>query len=291
MLKGRIIKTTSEFYYVDTKNGLFTCKARGIFKKDKIKPLVGDFVEIDELKDKDINGNVIRILPRKNELKRPTVANIDIAVLVFAFTNPEPKFSIIDKNLIKLNDSGIDTILCFNKSDLVSDVEIDAVKDIYKNSDVEIIFTSTVINEGLEKLKLRLKGRTVLFTGASGVGKSSIINAIAGKHMETGELSKKTLRGKQTTRHYEMVLFDKDTYLLDSPGFTAINFDIDYYFLKEYYNDFLKFGSKCKYGNKCLHLSEPDCEIKKMVEKREINKIRYESYLEILNELKNQRKG
>lgn len=291
MLIGRIIKTTSEFYYVDTKIGSLTCKARGIFKKDKIKPLVGDFVEVDELDDKDVNGNIIRILPRKNELKRPTVANIDKAVLVFAVTNPKPKFSIIDKNLINLNNTGIDTVLCFNKSDLISEDEIRTFKDIYKNSDIEIIFTNTVTDGGLDELRLRLKGHTSVFTGPSGVGKSSIINAVTGGQMETGELSKKTLRGKQTTRHYEMVPLDENTYLLDSPGFTAIDFDVNYYFLKDYYNEFLKVGSSCKYGNKCLHLSEPDCEIKKMVEEGKISNIRYNSYLEILNELKNQRKG
>ncbi len=291
MLTGRIIKTTSEFYYVNTENGLFTCKARGVFKKDKIKPLVGDFVEVDELSDKDVNGNIVKILPRKNELKRPTVANVDMAVLVVALTNPEPKFSIIDKNLIKLSESGIDTVLCFNKSDLATDVKIRHFTDIYKGSDTDIIFTNTVTDSGLEELKNRINGRTCIFTGASGVGKSSIINTLTGKCMETGGLSKKILRGKQTTRHYEMVSFNDNTFLLDSPGFTAINFDVDYYFLKEYYSEFLKFSSVCKYGNKCLHLSEPDCEIKKMVEKGKINEIRYRSYLEILNELKGQRKG
>lgn len=286
---GKLVKTYSEFYYVLVNDKLFTCKARGIFKKDKIKPLVGDIVELEELNDKSVNGNIVRILPRKNVLKRPTVANIDQAVLVFATTMPDPKYSVIDKNLIQLAQSNIDTILCFNKSDLVDNEKIELIKDIYKETDTKLLFVNTVNVGALNELKKRLYRKTSLFTGPSGVGKSSIIKNLTGFDVDTGEISKKTLRGKQTTRHYELVNMDDESFLLDSPGFTAIAFNVDYYQLKDYYSDFVRFSTSCRYGNKCLHMSEPNCMVKRMVDENKINSLRYESYLEILNELKGQR--
>lgn len=292
MITGRIVKTYSGFYYVQSGQELYTCKARGVFRKDKLKPLVGDQVELERLEDKDVNGNIISILPRHSELPRPSVANVDMALIVFSATFPKPKFSTIDKYLIEFQKNHIEVILCFNKIDTASEEAKKLLTDIYSGSGVKLIFTSAVSKEGLDSLKKLVEGKLAVFTGPSGVGKSSLINALCGHRMETGELSNKTQRGKQTTRHYELITLNENTMLLDSPGFTALNLtSTDYYELKDNYTEFVEKSLDCKYKNKCIHMNEPDCAVKKAVDIGEIHLIRYKAYLELLSELKGQRQG
>lgn len=289
MVKGRIIKAYSGFYYVKADNNIYTCKARGVFKKDNIKPLVGDLVELEELTDKDVNGNIVAVLPRTSEIIRPSVANVDTVVIVFSTTHPKPKFSLIDKYIVSLNGyENIRIILCFNKIDSAKDGQIDEIRQAYADSDINLIFVSAKTGDNLEELKQRLKNHISVFTGPSGVGKTSLINSLSGNTMNTGDLSKKTLRGKQTTRHYELLDIDENTMILDTPGFTALNMsNIDYYNLKDNYPEMVNLSANCKFKNKCLHLKEPDCSVKKAVEENIFSKIRYDSYLELLNELEN----
>lgn len=287
---GRIVKTYSEFYYVKSGDELYTCKARGLFKKNRIKPLVGDLVQLSPVEDKDVNGKITDILPRATELLRPSVANVSMAVVVFSATLPKPKFSQIDKCLIETEKTGIEVLLCFNKSDTADEKERSDLAEVYADSGYRTLFTSTASGEGLGELRELIRDKIVVLTGPSGVGKSSLINVLSGGNMVTGELSAKTNRGKQTTRHYELIAVDPTTMLLDSPGFTSLYLkSCDYYELKDDYPEFRNRASGCKFKNKCLHVSEPDCAVKDAVREGKISSKRYEAYLELLEELKKQR--
>ena len=289
---GKIVKGIAGFYYVHVVEfGLYECKAKGVFRKEKIKPLVGDNVEIDILDETEKKGNIVEVLERKNELIRPAVANIDQALVVFAVTKPKPHFNLLDRFLIMMESKRIPVILCFNKKDIAKEPEIHHLKEIYESCGYQMIFTSALEKENIEKVKQLLRGKTTAIAGPSGVGKSSLINIFQpDANMETGTISEKIERGKHTTRHSELICIEEDTYIMDTPGFSSLyKNDFEKEELKYYFTEFEPYEGKCKFQG-CDHVHEPNCAVKAALEEGKIHHIRYENYLEMYNELKEKRR-
>lgn len=291
-MQGKIVKGIAGFYYVYVVEfGLYECKAKGVFRKEKIKPLVGDNVEIDILDETEKKGNIVEVLERKNELIRPAVANIDQALVVFAVTKPKPHFNLLDRFLIMMESKRIPVILCFNKKDIAKEPEIHHLKEIYESCGYQMIFTSALEKENIEKVKQLLRGKTTAIAGPSGVGKSSLINIFQpDANMETGTISEKIERGKHTTRHSELICIEEDTYIMDTPGFSSLyTNDFEKEELKYYFTEFEPYEGKCKFQG-CDHVHEPNCSVKAALEEGKIHHIRYENYLEMYNELKEKRR-
>ena len=221
-MQGKIIKGIAGFYYVYGEDEvLYECKAKGIFRKDNQKPLVGDNVEITILDQQEQTGNLIRILPRKNSLIRPAVANVDQAFVIFALENPKPNFMLLDRFLIMMEQAEVPAVICFNKKDLVSEEETRILCETYRNCGYQVILSSALEKEGLDEIHRILKGKTTVVAGPSGVGKSSLTNLLQGEvQMETGEISRKLKRGRHTTRHSQVIPVGEDTFLMDTPGFS-----------------------------------------------------------------------
>lgn len=289
---GKIIKGIGGFYYIHVpEHGIYECKARGIFRNKNIKPLIGDNVEITVLDEDEKLGNILEILPRRNSLVRPTVANIDQAVIVFAVENPKPNYNLLDRFLIMAERQLIKPIICFNKIDTLSSEEVEAIHQIYAGTGYQIKLTSAVEEIGISPLKDILFDKTTVFAGPSGVGKSSILNLIQTEELlETGAVSKKIKRGKHTTRHASLLTFHKDSYVVDTPGFSSLSIDeIEENELKDYFIEFERYRDHCKF-NGCNHLSEPKCAVKSAVESGEISDSRYNSYTVLYEELKDIRR-
>ena len=276
---GKIVKGIAGFYYVHVVEfGLYECKAKGVFRKEKIKPLVGDNVEIDILDETEKKGNIVEVLERKNELIRPAVANIDQALVVFAVTKPKPHFNLLDRFLIMMESKRIPVILCFNKKDIAKEPEIHHLKEIYESCGYQMIFTSALEKENIEKVKQLLRGKTTAIAGPSGVGKSSLINIFQpDANMETGTISEKIERGKHTTRHSELICIEEDTYIMDTPGFSSLyTNDFEKEELKYYFTEFEPYEGKCKFQG-CDHVHEPNCAVKAALEEGKRHHIRYEN--------------
>lgn len=291
-MQGKIIKGIAGFYYVNVvKSGLYECKAKGIFRKEKLKPLIGDVVEIDILDETEKKGNITEILERKNELIRPAVANIDQALVVFAVAKPKPHFNLLDRFLIMMESKEIPVILCFNKKDIASEKEIEEIKDIYGKCRYQIVFTSALEEENTDTLKKLLHGKTTAIAGPSGVGKSSLINIFQpDARMETGSISEKIERGKHTTRHSELIEIEENTYIMDTPGFSSLyTNEFEKEELKYYFTEFAEYEGQCRFLG-CDHVHEPDCAVKEAVAEGKIHKVRYENYLEMYHELKEKRR-
>ncbi len=291
-MQGKIIKGIAGFYYVDVvESGVYECKAKGIFRKDKKKPLVGDMVEMEVLHEKDMEGNITEILPRKNELIRPAVANIDQALVVFAVTKPSPHFNLLDRVLVMMDSKDIPAVLCFNKKDIAEDEEIAKLKEIYEDCGYPILFTSAKEQENIESLKEFLKGKTTAIAGPSGVGKSSLINLLQSEvQMETGSISEKIARGKHTTRHSELIVIEDGSYIMDTPGFSSLYAgDFEKEELKYYFREFADYEGKCRFHG-CDHIHEPGCAVKEAVAEGKIHQIRYQDYTEMYLELKEKRR-
>ena len=291
-MQGKIVKGIAGFYYVHVVgSGVYECKAKGVFRKDGIKPLVGDDAEIEILDEKDMEGNITKILPRKNELIRPAVANIDQALVVFAVTEPEPHFNLLDRFLVMMERKDIPTVLCFNKTDIAESPDIEKLDEIYRGCGCPLVFTSARERINIERLKAFLKGKTTAIAGPSGVGKSSLINLIQPHvQMETGNISRKIARGKHTTRHSELIVINEDSYIMDTPGFSSLYVnDFEKEELKYCFPEFAPYEGQCRFSG-CDHIHEPGCAVKDAVEQGKIHKIRYGDYEEMYRELQERKR-
>ncbi len=291
MLNGVITKGIGGFYYVDTTQGIYETRARGIFRKKNITPTVGDFVEISILDEANKKGSLDAILERKNELIRPKVCNIDQAVIVFGAKSPNINTDLLDRFLILAEEQGLDIMIIINKIDMIdleNDSDFQKIKEIYESAGYPLIFTSAEKNIGIEALKEALANKISVFAGPSGVGKSTLINtAFPHLSLETGAISEKIQRGKHTTRHAELIRITEKSYIVDSPGFTSLFLNhIPSSELQYYFREFKPYLHSCYY-NTCQHEHEPDCIIKNEIGIH-IDKLRYEQYLNIYNELKEQ---
>ena len=240
-MQGKIIKGIAGFYYVHAGDGqIYECKARGIFRKENVKPLVGDMVELEVLDEAENEGSIRKILPRKSRLIRPAVANIDQALVIFAILKPEPNFNLLDRFLIMMEQQDLPCMICFNKSDIASERERKALQSAYETCGYQVLFISVKEREGLDALRALLQGKTTTVAGPSGVGKSSLINYLYPQAaMETGAISEKIDRGKHTTRHSEIFVLDRDSYIMDTPGFSSLQlFDMEKEDLKDFYPEF-----------------------------------------------------
>lgn len=291
-MQGRIIKGIAGFYYVNVvESGVYECKAKGVFRKEKIKPLVGDNVRIEILDEENKTGNIVEIFPRKNELIRPAVANIDQALVVFAVTKPTPHFNLLDRFLVMMERKEIPVVLCFNKKDIATSPEIAELEAIYEKCGYPIVFTSALEQENIEEIRRLLLKKTTAIAGPSGVGKSSLINLLQNQvQMETGTISRKIERGKHTTRHSELIAVDADSYIMDTPGFSSLYVnDFEKEELKYYFREFASYEGQCRFQG-CDHVHEPGCAVKEALEEGKIHPVRYKNYLEMYTELKEKKR-
>lgn len=305
-LPGVIVKALSGYYYVQPQDdrspsSTVQCRARGVFKKKGLTPLVGD--EVYYVLTENGEGTVVELLPRSTELIRPPVANVDLAVLVFSVVEPSLNLQLLDKFLVHIEHAGVKPLLCLSKQDFAnanrSEQEVlqhealssmETVKRIYGKLGYEIYSTSSLERQGIEALHERLKGHVAVFAGQSGVGKSSLLNALVpGLELETNEISNKLGRGKHTTRHVELIDIGGG-YVADTPGFSQLDFaelgisDLAYGFI-----EMRELSTSCKFRG-CMHVQEPGCAVLDALEAGEIETSRHEHYLAFLAELKDQKR-
>ena len=286
-MKGKIIKGIAGFYYVhDGHDKVYECKAKGIFRNQGLKPLVGDDVSVDVLSSEESLGNITEIFPRKNSLIRPASANVDQALVIFAVKEPAPNLNLLDRFLVMMGQQGLPCHVCISKTDL--DVgEAERLAGIYEKAGYPSHLVSTYEKRGLSELSVLLAGKTTVMAGPSGVGKSSLMNLINPEaQMETGTVSAKIGRGRHTTRHTELFCVGEDTYLLDTPGFSSLEIEgMLCSELRFYYTEIEALEGKCRFQG-CIHGKEPDCAVKKAVLEGGISRERYENYLQLYEELK-----
>ena len=291
-MQGKIVKGISGFYYVHVVGtGIYECKAKGVFRNRKVKPLVGDNVDIVVLDEEKRIGNVEEILSRKNELIRPAVSNIDMALVIFAAAKPDPNFNLLDRFLCMMEYQKVPVTICFNKCDLVSEEEKEKLQQIYAPAGYEILFTSVKTGENIDNLKALLADKTTTVAGPSGVGKSSLINELqTGVRMQTGAISDKIGRGKHTTRHSEIISIGQDTYIMDTPGFSSMDLPgFEKEDLWTCYPEFVPYEPECRFIG-CSHIGEPDCGVKNALAEGKISQVRYDNYVMLYEEMKNIRK-
>lgn len=290
MSHGIIFKGIGGFYYVKHEGIMYECKARGKFKNDKIIPMVGDYVTISVHDADNKLGMIEEIHERKNSLIRPVVANVDQAVVVFSIKNPMPNITLLDKMIVLAEHSALDVIVCFNKSDLDINFDFETYQKIYEAAGYRVLKTCALSEDGISELLDTLAGKINVFSGPSGVGKSSLLNAISDHAVETGELSEKIKRGKHTTRHSELFEISNGGIIVDTPGFTNLSVsEVDPEDLPDYFPEFKRFAELCRFDN-CLHQNEPGCEVKVALNEGKINKQRYDAYIYIYNEIVEQRR-
>ena len=291
-MTGKIIKGIAGFYYVnDGENRVYQCRAKGIFRNRKIKPLVGDNVEFSILDEEAGEGNIDEILPRKNALVRPAAATVDQALVLFALTQPSPNLNLLDRFLVMMAMEEIPVVICFNKADLGDGAMEEEYKKIYEGAGYEVHFISARTDLGMDQVRELLRGRTTVVARPSRVGKSSRTNRIQPKaSMETGGISRKIERGKHTTRHSELFFVEKDTYMMDTPGFSSMYTpEIEASELKEFFPEFAEFENECRFLG-CVHIGERVCGVKEAVKEGKISLSRYENYRLIYEELKQKRR-
>jgi ribosome biogenesis GTPase len=281
-MEGKIIKGIGGFYYVKTTQGVVECKARGIFRHQDMKPMVGDNVTIEVSNGK---GIIEKLHERTSELIRPTVANVTLAFVVFAIKNPDLNFDLLNRFLVLCESNSIESIVCLNKVDLVTEEERLVVKSKINDIGYEVLFINAKEGLGIEKLKERMKDNVTVLCGPSGAGKSTLINTLTEReHMETGKVSDKVGRGKHTTRHSELIDVSNG-YIVDTPGFSSLDVSfMEKDSLKYCFPEFEELNNSCRFRG-CLHHKEPNCAVKDAVENEKINKYRYEFYIRTLEEI------
>lgn len=286
MPEGIILKGVGGFYHVKTSNGIYTCKARGIFRKRDISPLPGDKVVIGSLSETDMSGNIEEILERKSVLVRPAVANVDKVIITVAAKSPEPDMLLLDKILITAMSKNIEAIICINKLD-IDESTFDKIHKSYTNAGFTVLGVRKDDPDTVKKLMEQMNGHINVFAGQSGVGKSTLMNNVLKSDvMETGDVSIKIERGKHTTRHAQLIELENGGYIVDTPGFSSFELeDIDEMKLTEYYPEFGQYLGKCRFLD-CAHINEPDCAVKEAVNTGTVSKDRYDRYVEIFLNLK-----
>ena len=275
-MNDRIIKALSGFYYVQTEDGVVECRARGKFRKEGVSPLVGDFVTISR---SGKSGTVEEILPRKNSFIRPAVANVDLLVLLASCAIPQTEPFLIDRVLAIAGQQGVEPLICVNKNDLEPG---EGLAGIYRRAGFRVVVTSAETGEGIDELRAAISGKLSAFTGNSGVGKSSILNALCPElKLAVGEVSEKLGRGRHTTRHIELYSLGNGTFVADTPGFSSFDTERMDLVLKDQlqyaFSDFAPYLGKCQFQD-CAHLKEPGCAVRAALERGEIELTRYESY-------------
>lgn len=291
-MTGKIIKGIAGFYYVHVADNLvYECKAKGVFRNRNEKPLVGDLVEVEVIDEESMTGNITAIRPRMNRLVRPEVANVDQALVVFAAANPEPNLHLLDCFLVRMMYEDVPVVICFNKDDLVDDNVLQRYLDIYSRSGCKVMTINTLEDNSKEKLMNILRGKTTVLAGPSGVGKSSIMNMLyPNARAQTGDISLKLGRGKHTTRHSEIFCIENNCYLMDTPGFSSLHPPVmECTMLDEYFPEMHEEAAFCRFLS-CVHKDEPGCSVKQGVQDGRIAEERYDSYLYMLEELKQQKK-
>lgn len=283
---GTIIKGIGGFYYIRTNEEVIECKARGKFRFNDLKPMVGDKVEITIEKGK---GVIEKIFDRSSELIRPTVANVSQAFVVFAIKNPDINFDLLNRFLVLCEYNDIHAVICLNKVDLCSEEEKEIIKKKINDIGYEVLFINAKASNGIKALEERLKDNVTVLCGPSGAGKSTLLNALSGKdHMETGVVSEKIGRGKHTTRHSELIE-SGGGFLVDTPGFSTLDMDfIEKDDLKYCFPEFTDYNNNCRFRG-CNHYKEPNCAVKEAVEDGKINDQRYEFYIRTLQDILNRR--
>lgn len=286
-MRGLVIKGIGGFYFVETENGIYRAKGRGVFKKNKNLLMVGDYIELAPAEEGSEDDSVItEIMPRKNQFQRPPIANVDKLIIVFSCRDPEPNLTVVDKLILMAEYNSVKPVICINKEDLADGDIAERYREIY-NPIYPCYITSASEGVGIDELRHELKGCMTALAGPSGVGKSTIINNLVPEaEMETGEISHKTSRGRHTTRHVEIFNLG-DGYLFDTPGFTSLDVseDITSKEIGNLYIEMRKPGEKCRF-NDCIHLNEPDCGVIEALNNKEISKVRYENYKKIVEEVK-----
>lgn len=282
MKRGQIIKALSGFYYIRSNDGLYQTRARGKFRKQQETPLVGDYVTFDFTNKKE--GRILSIEERNNELIRPTIANVDVAVIVMSIVEPNFSSNLLDRYLVTLEQKNITPIIYISKCDLVADMtEIMSLLAYYQQMGYDVILSNQ--NEYLNELKCLLKGKLSVLMGQSGAGKSTLLNQLLPDlNLETAQISSYLNRGKHTTRHVE--IHDVEgCYIADTPGFSAIDLtSISIYDLPEYFLDLKALSTNCRFRG-CAHVNEPNCHVKEMVDKNESLAERYRNYLQFREEI------
>ena len=290
-MQGKIVKGIAGFYYVSACDGIYECKAKGAFRKENRKPLVGDNVLLDVLSEEKKLGNITQLLPRRSELIRPAVANVDQALVIFSIASPQPNLNLLDRFLIMMRQQGLPCMICFNKVDLDARALGEQFQRIYQSCGYPVCLVSTREAVGIEKIREFLHGKTTTVAGPSGVGKSSLINMLTGDVvMETGDLSRKIDRGKHTTRHSELLVLDENTYILDTPGFSSLDlFHLEKEELAAFYPEFAFYEKNCKFTG-CSHVTEPVCGVREALKQEKISRERYDNYCQLYSELKMRKK-
>lgn len=291
-VEGKIIKGIAGFYYVYVEGfGVVECKAKGLFRSRNIKPLPGDIAEVALTDENKKTGNIVEIRPRLNELVRPAVANVDQAMVVFAFSQPEPHLNLLDRFLIRMEKQEIPVIIVFNKKDLTEEDEAAHLRQIYEKSGYTVLEICAAQGIGTDEVRLLLDNKTTVLAGPSGVGKSTLVNLMQpDEKMETGAVSEKIKRGRHTTRHTSLLYVAENTYIIDTPGFSSLYIDdIEEGRLQEYYPEFSDYREKCRFAG-CAHIKEPDCAVRDALKAGDIAPERYESYCRLYAEAASRKK-